>query len=83
MTGHAAALLREFKVPSVFEMSGAFDLVRPGEAVSLDSARPALYAGALWPGRREGRAPETRRPARDATRSTAGCWCSTCSTPPP
>ncbi len=66
VTGHAAALLREFQVPSVFEMTGAFDRVRSGDAVSLDSAQPALYAGALWPARREERAPAARRPARDA-----------------
>ena len=65
VTGHAAALLREFQVPSVFEMTGALDRVQSGETISLDSAQPALYPGALWPGRREERAPAARRPARD------------------
>jgi len=54
VTGHAASLLREFQVPSVFQMSGAFDRLTPGEPVSLDAAQARLYPGILWPsGRRE------------------------------
>lgn len=49
ITGHGAALLREFKVPSAFEMEGAFGAVAPGAPLSLDATRPALYAGNLWP----------------------------------
>jgi len=54
VTGHAASLLREFQVPSVFQMSGAFDRLTPGEPVSLDAAQARVYPGILWPsGRRE------------------------------
>ncbi len=49
MTGHAATLLREFKIPSVFQMENAFAQLKNGEPVSLDAVQPALYRGALWP----------------------------------
>ncbi len=48
VAGHAAALLREFKVPSVFLMKGCFDTVRDGDPVSLDSVQAKLYPGKLW-----------------------------------
>jgi pyruvate,water dikinase len=51
LAGHVAALLREFKVPSVFQMSGAFDKLRTGDPVSLDAVQPRVYAGTLWPPR--------------------------------
>ncbi|HUB77480.1 MAG TPA: PEP/pyruvate-binding domain-containing protein [Bryobacteraceae bacterium] len=47
--GHAAALLREFKVPSVFQMAGAFGRVANGELVSLDAVQSRIYPGILWP----------------------------------
>jgi pyruvate, water dikinase len=49
ITGHAATLLREFRVPSVLQMPGALERVREGEAVSLDAVQPSLYPGTLWP----------------------------------
>lgn len=51
VAGHAAALLREFKIPSVFLMEGAFEKIRPGDMVSLDSVEAAVYPGAIWPWR--------------------------------
>jgi len=51
VAGHAATLLREFKVPSVFHMQGAFDTFKGGETVSLDAAQCRVYPGALWPPR--------------------------------
>jgi len=51
VAGHAAALLREFKVPSVFLMKGAFEQVEPGSAVSLDAVARHLYAGKWWDAR--------------------------------
>lgn len=47
--GHAAALLREFKIPSVFQMTGAFDKLANGELISLDAVQSRLYPGILWP----------------------------------
>jgi pyruvate,water dikinase len=52
ITGHAAALLREFQIPSVFGMRGAFDQAAGGEPVSLDAAQARIYPGTLWSGRR-------------------------------
>lgn len=48
VTGHAASLLREFRVPSVFQMPGAFERIRTGDPVSLDATQQAVYAGILW-----------------------------------
>ena len=50
VAGHAAALLREFKVPSVFLMEGAFERIKSGDAVSLDSVQCTVYPGRLWDG---------------------------------
>jgi pyruvate,water dikinase len=49
VAGHAATLLREFKVPSVLQMPTAFDRIKPGEAISLDAAQSVVYKGNLWP----------------------------------
>ncbi len=52
VTGHAASLLREFRIPSVFQMPGVFQQIRTGDPVSLDAAQQAVYAGILWPSAR-------------------------------
>jgi pyruvate,water dikinase len=51
LAGHAAALLREAKIPSVFQLSGAFEKLRAGDPVSLDAVQPRVYAGSFWPSR--------------------------------
>ncbi len=51
LAGHAAALLREFKIPSVFQLAGAFDQLHNGDPVSLDAVQPRVYSGSLWPSR--------------------------------
>ncbi len=51
VAGHAASLLREAKIPSVFGMAGVFDRVKRGDAVSLDAVQPRIYPGSLWPPR--------------------------------
>jgi len=51
LTGHAAALLREARIPAVFQMTGAFDKLRNGDLVSLDAVQPRVYAGSLWSSR--------------------------------
>ena len=66
VAGHAAALLREFKVPSVFMMSGACERVKPGDPVSLDAVQAKLYSGAFW----EPRTVETDRAERQQEIST-------------
>jgi len=52
VTGHAASLLREFRIPSVFQMPGVFEQIRTGDPVSLDAAQQAVYGGILWPSAR-------------------------------
>lgn len=49
VAGHVAALLREAKIPSLFGMSGAFERLQTGDAVSLDAVQPSIYAGSFWP----------------------------------
>ncbi|MGD0267070.1 MAG: TIGR02186 family protein [Candidatus Methylomirabilota bacterium] len=49
VTGHAASIVREFRVPSLFGVAGALDTLIPGEAVSLDAARRSVFLGVLWP----------------------------------
>ncbi len=51
LTGHAAALLREFAIPSVFQLPGAFEKLRNGDMVSLDAVQSRVYSGSYWPGR--------------------------------
>src|ERR1700691_748118 len=49
IAGHAATLLREFQIPSVFQMTGAFDRLTSGEPVRLDAVQARVYPGILWP----------------------------------
>ncbi|MGE5048575.1 MAG: TIGR02186 family protein, partial [Deltaproteobacteria bacterium] len=49
ITGHAASILREFRIPSLFGLTGAADQLVPGRVVSLDVASRAIFDGALWP----------------------------------
>jgi pyruvate,water dikinase len=49
VTGHAASILREFRVPSLLGVEGAVDLLAPGRLVSLDAAGRSVFDGALWP----------------------------------
>jgi len=48
VAGHAASLLREAKIPSIFELSGAFERVKDGDPISLDAVQPRIYPGMLW-----------------------------------
>jgi pyruvate,water dikinase len=64
VTGHAAALLREFRVPSVFMMSGAFERLKTGDPVSLDAIQARVYEGLLWETRGSGKGPQEGRRER-------------------
>jgi pyruvate, water dikinase len=48
--GHAAALIREFRVPAVFGVVGAIERLRGLDTVSLDATRRKVFAGEAWPG---------------------------------
>jgi pyruvate,water dikinase len=47
--GHAAALIREFRVPALFETGQATQRLAPDAAVSLDAAAGRVYPGLLFP----------------------------------
>ncbi len=49
VTGHAASIVREFRVPSLFGVDGAIETLVPGQIVSMDVASRRVFAGALWP----------------------------------
>ncbi len=58
VTGHAASILREFRVPSLFGVADALDRLAAGRMVSLDAAGRSVFEGVLWPELR-GRLPVT------------------------
>ncbi len=47
--GHAATLLRESKIPSLFDAAGALAVLRNKVHVSLDATNRKIYEGILWP----------------------------------
>lgn len=47
--GHAATLLREWRIPSVFGVRHAVNVLRHGETVGLDATNRRLYRGNPWP----------------------------------
>jgi pyruvate,water dikinase len=47
--GHAAALLREWRVPSLFGVEGALKALEGEEVVGLDATHRSVYRGAPWP----------------------------------
>ncbi len=49
VTGHAASILREFRVPSLFGVAGAVATLTSGQVVSLDVASRSVFEGVLWP----------------------------------
>jgi pyruvate,water dikinase len=67
VTGHAATLLREFQIPSLFEARGVFEQVCDGEVISLDSGARRIYLGTPWatPGDRPRPAPAGRGRSRE------------------
>ncbi len=48
VAGHAATLLRESRVPSVFLMGEAFERLKNGDEVSLDATQAKVYRGSFW-----------------------------------
>jgi pyruvate,water dikinase len=52
-TGHAATLLREFAVPSLFELPGAMQRLESGTLIGLDATHRQIFLGNPWPDVRE------------------------------
>jgi pyruvate,water dikinase len=53
--GHAAALIREFRVPALFDAGEATQRLTAGAVVSLDAAARRVYPGQLFAGEAAGR----------------------------
>jgi pyruvate,water dikinase len=51
--GHAAALIREFAVPSLFGVPEAMERLGSCHALSLDATQRIVFEGSLWPEVRE------------------------------
>jgi pyruvate,water dikinase len=51
--GHAAALIREFAVPSLFGVPEAMERLGSCHALSLDATQRLVFEGSLWPEVRE------------------------------
>jgi pyruvate,water dikinase len=49
VTGHAASIVREFRVPCLFGVAGALDTLADGQPISIDAASGTVYSGTLWP----------------------------------
>jgi pyruvate,water dikinase len=47
--GHAATLLREWGVPSLFGVEGALRALKNEEIIGLDAAHRRIYRGSPWP----------------------------------
>ena len=47
--GHAAALLREWRVPSLFGVEGALGSLEGEEVIGLDATHRRIYRGTPWP----------------------------------
>ncbi len=52
-TGHAATLLREFAVPSIFDVPAATVKLRSGDLIGLDATHRQVFQGNPWPDVRE------------------------------
>jgi pyruvate,water dikinase len=62
--GHAAALLREWKVPSLFGVEGALHILEKEETIGLDATHRRIYRGCPWPEPTEKKA--KREPSRES-----------------
>ncbi len=47
--GHAATLVREFKIPALFGVRGATEKIETGKTISLDATQGKVFLGNLWP----------------------------------
>jgi len=60
--GHAAALLREWRVPSLFGVEGALRALEGEEVIGLDATHRNIYRGSPWPDLPERRVQRERIP---------------------
>ena len=62
--GHAAAVLREWRVPSLFGAEGALRALGGEEIIGLDATHRSVYRGSPWPDLPEKRAQRERVPEK-------------------
>jgi pyruvate,water dikinase len=60
--GHAAALLREWRVPSLFGLEGALHALEGEEVIGLDATHRSIYRGCPWPDLPERKVQQERVP---------------------
>jgi pyruvate,water dikinase len=60
--GHAAALLREWRVPSLFGVEGALRVLEGEEVIGLDATHRRIYRGSPWPEPQEKRVKREQAP---------------------
>ncbi len=51
--GHLATLVREFGIPSIFQLGNATRRMAEGQMVSVNATKRKIYEGSRWPGIRE------------------------------
>ncbi|SPD72591.1 Pyruvate, water dikinase [uncultured Desulfobacterium sp.] len=51
--GHLATLIREFSIPSIFQLGNAVKRLQEGKVVSVNATKRRIYAGSRWPGMKE------------------------------
>jgi pyruvate,water dikinase len=51
--GHTATLVREFAVPTVFQVGDTITLLNLGETISVDASRRRVFRGPRWDGIRD------------------------------
>jgi pyruvate,water dikinase len=49
VTSHMASVLREFRVPSLFGLTGVMSQLETGRLVSLDVSERKVFDGVIWP----------------------------------
>ena len=61
--GHAASLLREWKVPSLFGVQGALLTLQDEKSIGLDATHRKVYPGSPWPQPNRKKAQREPKPA--------------------
>lgn len=51
--GHLATLVREFSIPSIFQLGNAARRMQEGKVVSVNATKRRIYGGSRWPGIKE------------------------------
>jgi len=72
--GHAATLVREFGVPSLYGVKEATERLQTGQVVSVDATHRKIFEGTLWPDVEERVKSRVRRAERGESVSPLHDW---------